>query len=363
MPTPPLSPKLLSQKRRRVAAVLAEASLARPSRPYRAKLSVSRSVPRPRSPSSSRSASSSDDGSDDAAEPTDTVHTAPAISPSSAEDIGSRFDPATLHAWKSFADSLYPCDDSMLDVCFDSIFAFCDGSDADFETSSDVSSVSSESYLASLSQADRERSYAWLNSILPPATGVQENVGSYRAYMARQHHLYFQSILSDAPRPNLDHLRTPSVNAFRGWIKHSGSFVQKKPVSMSSAALPHESKGDLYGGGIASSNPSIQVLHPASQPAPITLVTVPLPTVPVNDGSRAGISQLSQAMSFVNLPMRSDSMQNIKAGWAIHSGVMGQTSGSRRVEGHSGETIGRHETLLPSGSFNKVRTYSANGHL
>ncbi|KZT08609.1 uncharacterized protein LAESUDRAFT_44997 [Laetiporus sulphureus 93-53] len=55
----------------------------------------------------------------------------------------------------------------------------------------------------SLSQAEREAIYDSLSSVLGPACGIQESVGTYKAFMMKQTELYYERLLSGDISPSM----------------------------------------------------------------------------------------------------------------------------------------------------------------
>ncbi|KAI0375487.1 hypothetical protein BV20DRAFT_960657 [Pilatotrama ljubarskyi] len=54
---------------------------------------------------------------------------------------------------------------------------------------------------AALGQREREKCYDTLSRVLGPADGIQECVGTYKAYMARQLEIYYEDFLPGTPAP------------------------------------------------------------------------------------------------------------------------------------------------------------------
>ncbi|EIM92369.1 uncharacterized protein STEHIDRAFT_151699 [Stereum hirsutum FP-91666 SS1] len=368
IPTPPTSPKPYPQKRRRAAAVLAEAVLIKPPRPTRAQIGIMRSVQPALSPSpsssSSSSDSSSDSDSDDSVEPMETEKSTKTTDSLSRKETPSPPDPATILAWKSFADSLYPCDKSAHDLWLDTVSSLCDRPDLDLDQLWDPYTFHPEFDTPSLSQDDRKGTYQWFDRVIGPARGVQESVGSYHAYMERQRHSYLDSFFSEAPRPSLAHLRTPSVEPFRGWIKSSGSFVPQRLVPSPSPATRHESR--LASRQSGASTGSLNV--PTSISSMHHSLSYPLINLPEDDAMRME-GPVTQLTSWSILPVQADAgsapNKNLAMGSTIGvAGAPGSIYPFGKVEGHGrdSEVMGGREPLLPMKPFNRGRTYSANGY-
>jgi hypothetical protein len=52
-----------------------------------------------------------------------------------------------------------------------------------------------------LSPQERQAHYAWLDGIIGPASGIQESMGTYKAFMEHQREVYYDRLLLMAERP------------------------------------------------------------------------------------------------------------------------------------------------------------------
>ncbi|TFY77479.1 hypothetical protein EWM64_g6533 [Hericium alpestre] len=87
----------------------------------------------------------------------------------------------------------------------------------------DPAAEQAKSIHAPVNQADREDHYEWISTVLGPAVGVQENVGTYKSYMEHQRHIYFERILSDDRSRPLRPRNTHSTGDFRSWVLRARS--------------------------------------------------------------------------------------------------------------------------------------------
>jgi hypothetical protein len=67
-----------------------------------------------------------------------------------------------------------------------------------------------------LTSQERQAHYAWLDGIIGPASGIQECVGTYKAFMERQRELYYDRLclMAEHPRAAL----SPATKEFKSWV-------------------------------------------------------------------------------------------------------------------------------------------------
>ena len=69
-----------------------------------------------------------------------------------------------------------------------------------------------------LSSQERKEHYAWLDSIIGPATGIQEGMGTYKAFMERQREVYYNRLLLLAEQPTKEKVPRKATNEFMTWL-------------------------------------------------------------------------------------------------------------------------------------------------
>lgn len=75
-----------------------------------------------------------------------------------------------------------------------------------------------------LSSQERKEHYAWLDSIIGPASGIQEGMGTYKAFMERQRVVYFNRLLFIAEQPTKEMAPRRATNEFMSWLGDTPTF-------------------------------------------------------------------------------------------------------------------------------------------
>ncbi|KAH9050506.1 hypothetical protein EDB84DRAFT_1449277 [Lactarius hengduanensis] len=65
-----------------------------------------------------------------------------------------------------------------------------------------------------LTSQERQAHYAWLDGIIGPASGIQECVGSYKAFMEHQREVYYDRLCLMAEQP----IRAAVSPATKWWV-------------------------------------------------------------------------------------------------------------------------------------------------
>jgi hypothetical protein len=91
-------------------------------------------------------------------------------------------------------------------------------------SSSMLSALSSESEIRDLrpkilplSSQDRKAHYEWLDAIIGPASGIQESVGTYKAFMEHQREVFYNRLLM-AEQPTKTSVPRRAPNEFISWV-------------------------------------------------------------------------------------------------------------------------------------------------
>jgi hypothetical protein len=69
-----------------------------------------------------------------------------------------------------------------------------------------------------LTSQERKAHYAWLDGIIGPASGIQESMGTYKAFMEHQQEVYYDRILFIAEQPTKETVRRRATNEFMSWL-------------------------------------------------------------------------------------------------------------------------------------------------
>ena len=91
-------------------------------------------------------------------------------------------------------------------------------------SSSMISTISSSDELTEpqtgtlpLTSQERQAHYAWLDGIIEPASGIQECVGTYKAFMERQRELYYDRLCLMVEQP-VRAAVSPATKDFKSWV-------------------------------------------------------------------------------------------------------------------------------------------------
>ncbi|KAI9511738.1 hypothetical protein F5148DRAFT_227293 [Russula earlei] len=68
-----------------------------------------------------------------------------------------------------------------------------------------------------LSSQERKAHYEWLDGIIGPASGIQESVGTYKAFMERQREVYYNRLLI-AEQPTKVAIPRRATSEFASWV-------------------------------------------------------------------------------------------------------------------------------------------------
>ena len=68
-----------------------------------------------------------------------------------------------------------------------------------------------------LASRERQAHYAWLDGIIGPASGIQECVGTYKAFMEQQRELYYDRLCLMAEQP-VRAAVSPATKDFKSWV-------------------------------------------------------------------------------------------------------------------------------------------------
>lgn len=94
---------------------------------------------------------------------------------------------------------------------------------ASSSTSSMVSSLSSDEFTEPQTRAlpltsqERQAHYAWLDEIIGPASGIQQCVGTYKAFMEHQRGVYYDRLCLMAEQP-AKAMVSPATREFKSWV-------------------------------------------------------------------------------------------------------------------------------------------------
>ena len=70
-----------------------------------------------------------------------------------------------------------------------------------------------------LSSQERQAHYTWLDGIIGPASGIQESVGTYKAFMEHQREVYYDRLLLMAEQPSKVAASRRAGNEFTSWVR------------------------------------------------------------------------------------------------------------------------------------------------
>lgn len=86
-----------------------------------------------------------------------------------------------------------------------------------------------------LTSQERKAHYAWLDGIIGPASGIQESMGTYKAFMEHQREVYYNRLLLIAEQPTKETVRRRARNEFMSWLGGTptcGIAVHQSPTSI-----------------------------------------------------------------------------------------------------------------------------------
>jgi hypothetical protein len=89
-----------------------------------------------------------------------------------------------------------------------------------------------------LTSQERKAHYAWLDGIIGPASGIQESMGTYKAFMEHQREVYYNRLLLIAEQPTKETVRRRAANKFMSWLggtPTSGIAAHGSPPSIATA--------------------------------------------------------------------------------------------------------------------------------
>jgi hypothetical protein len=72
-----------------------------------------------------------------------------------------------------------------------------------------------------LTSQERKAHYAWLDGIIGPASGIQESMGTYKAFMEHQREAYHDRLLLVAEQPRKETVRRRVKNGFMSWSRET----------------------------------------------------------------------------------------------------------------------------------------------
>lgn len=115
-----------------------------------------------------------------------------------------------------------------------------------FSTSSSMSSILSlacdsetpdcQPKVLPLTPQERKAHYAWLDGIIGPASGIQEGMGTYKAFMENQREVYYDRLLLIAGQSRKETVRGRATNELISW---SGtSRVTRRTINLSCWSSP-----------------------------------------------------------------------------------------------------------------------------
>ena len=86
-----------------------------------------------------------------------------------------------------------------------------------------------------LSSQERRAHYAWLDEIIGPASGIQESMGTYKAFMEHQREVYYDRLLLMAEQPSKVAASRRAGNESISWVRgiHTSGIL---PVHWSSSS-------------------------------------------------------------------------------------------------------------------------------
>lgn len=119
-------------------------------------------------------------------------------------------------------------------------------SSSTLSTSSSISSILSSECetqdlrpkVLPLSSQERKEHYAWLDSIIGPASGIQEGMGTYKAFMEQQREVYYNRLLFIAEQPTKERVPRRATNEFMSWLGGTptlGILAHESPPSVMTA--------------------------------------------------------------------------------------------------------------------------------
>lgn len=89
-----------------------------------------------------------------------------------------------------------------------------------------------------LTSQERKAHYEWLNRIIGPASGIQESMGTYKAFMEHQREAYYDRVLLIAEQPKKETVRRRVKNESMSWLGGTpacGIAAHKSPPSIVTA--------------------------------------------------------------------------------------------------------------------------------
>jgi hypothetical protein len=89
-----------------------------------------------------------------------------------------------------------------------------------------------------LTPQERKAHYAWLDGIIGPASGIQESMGTYKAFMEHQREVYYDRVLLIAEQPTKETGRRRAKNELMSWLGGTptcGITAHESPLSIMTA--------------------------------------------------------------------------------------------------------------------------------
>lgn len=88
-----------------------------------------------------------------------------------------------------------------------------------------------------LTSQERQAHYAWLDGIIGPASGIQESMGTYKAFMEHQREVYYNRLLI-TEQPKKETVRRRATNEPMSWLRGtlgSGMAAHESPPYIATA--------------------------------------------------------------------------------------------------------------------------------
>ena len=87
----------------------------------------------------------------------------------------------------------------------------------------------------SLTSQERKAHYAWLDGIIGPASGIQESMGTYKAFMEHQREVYYNRLVLIAEQPTKGTARRRATNESMSRLGTSGTAAHESRPSILTA--------------------------------------------------------------------------------------------------------------------------------
>ena len=96
-----------------------------------------------------------------------------------------------------------------------------------------------------LTAQERKSHYTWLDRIIGPASGIQESMGTYKAFMEHQREVYYNRLLLIAEHPTKETGRRRAKNEFMSWLGGipACGISESPPAPLSVVAAPRVDAG------------------------------------------------------------------------------------------------------------------------